>query len=138
MYIVGFMSSKEKKQRRDAKLFQKYDVDKIQLRILNGDGAKWINKLATEDTIRQKDNFHIHQEIIRDIPEEENRRIVEKLIAERRYDEVPIFLKYLKYECGGEEKYVKKIERLESYLKDGLPRYFRRKAYRNARSTRRD
>lgn len=123
MYIVGFMSSKEKKQRRDAKLFQKYDVDKIQLRILNGDGAKWINKLATEDTIRQKDNFHIHQEIIRDIPEEENRRIVEKLIAERRYDEVPIFLKYLKYECGGEEKYVKKIERLESYLKDGLPRY---------------
>ena len=54
---------------------------------------------------------------------EENRRIIEKLIAERRYDEVPIFLKYLKFECGGEEKYVKKIERLESYLSDGLPRY---------------
>ena len=123
MYIVGFMSSKEMKQRRDARLFQKYDVDKIQLRILNGDGARWINKLATKDTIRQKDNFHIHQEIIRDIPEEENRRIIEKLIAERRYDEVPIFLKYLKFECGGEEKYVKKIERLESYLSDGLPRY---------------
>ena len=92
MYIVGFMSSKEMKQRRDARIFQKYDVDKIQLRILNGDGARWINKLATKDTIRQKDNFHIHQEIIRDIPEEENRRIIEKLIAERRYDEVPIFL----------------------------------------------
>ena len=123
MYIVGFMSSKEMKQRRDARIFQKYDVDKIQLRILNGDGARWINKLATKDTIRQKDNFHIHQEIIRDIPEEENRRIIEKLIAERRYEEVPIFLKYLKYECGGEEKYVKKIEKLESYLSEGLPRY---------------
>jgi len=56
MYIVGFMSSKEMKQRRDARIFQKYDVDKIQLRILNGDGARWINKLATKDTIRQKDN----------------------------------------------------------------------------------
>ena len=123
MYIVGFMSSKEMKQRRDARIFQKYDVDKIQLRILNGDGARWINKLATKDTIRQKDNFHIHQEIIRDIPEEENRRIIEKLIAERRYEEVPIFLEYLKYECGGEEKYVKKIEKLESYLNEGLPRY---------------
>ena len=64
MYIVGFMSSKEMKQRRDARIFQKYDVDKIQLRILNGDGARWINKLATKDTIRQNDNFHIHQEII--------------------------------------------------------------------------
>ena len=94
----------------------------------------WIIFLPT--FIRQKDNFHIHQEIIRDIPEEENRRIIEKLIAERRYDEVPIFLKYLKFECGGEEKYVKKIERLESYLSDGLPRHIRRKKYRNARSTR--
>ena len=101
------------KQRRDARIFQKYDVDKIQLRILNGDGARWINKLATKDTIRLKDNFLIHQEIIRDIPDEENRRILEKLIVERRYEEVPIFLKY---ECGGEEKYVKKIEKLESYL----------------------
>lgn len=122
-YIVGFMSSKEMKQRRDAKIFQMYDVDKIKLRILNGDGAKWINKLATKDTIRQKDNFHIHQEIIRDLQEDEHRREIEKLIAEKRYDEVPVFLEYLKYECGGEEKDVKKIERLQSYLSEGLPRY---------------
>ena len=122
-YIVGFMSSKEMKQRRDKKIFQMYDVDKIKLRILNGDGAKWINKLATKDTIRQKDNFHIHQEIIRDLQEDEHRREIEKLIAEKRYDEVPVFLEYLKYECGGEEKDVKKIERLQSYLSEGLPRY---------------
>ena len=35
MYIVGFMSSKEMKKRRDAKIFQTYDVSKIQLRVLN-------------------------------------------------------------------------------------------------------
>lgn len=122
-YIVGFMSSKEMKQRRDAKIYQKYDVDKIKVRILNGDGARWINKLATADTIRQKDNFHIHQEIIRDIPEEEHRRQIERLIAERRYDEIPIFLEYLKYEYGGEEKCLNKIDRLKSYLNEGLPRY---------------
>ena len=44
------------------------------------------------------DNFHIHQEIIRDIQEEENRRQLERLIAERRYDEVPVYLEYLRYE----------------------------------------
>lgn len=54
--------------------------------------------LATDDTIRQKDNFHIHQEIIRDIQEDEYRRQIEKLIAEKRYDEIPVYLEYLKYE----------------------------------------
>lgn len=122
-YIVGFMSTKEMKQRRDAKIFQKYNVDKIKVRVLNGDGAKWINKLATKDTIRQKDNFHIHQEIIRDIPEEEHRRQIERLIAERRYEEIPIFLEYLRYEYGGEEKCLAKLNKLQSYLAEGLPRY---------------
>lgn len=98
MYIVGFMSSEELKKRRDAQIYQKYDVSKIKLRILNGDGAAWINKLATKETIQQRDNFHIHQEIIRDISEETYRRQLERLISEKRYDEVPIYLEYLKYE----------------------------------------
>ena len=98
MYITGFMSTKELKKRRDAKIYQKYDVSKIKLRVLNGDGASWISKLATKDTIQQRDNFHIHQEIIRDIQEEEYRRQLERLIAESRYSEVPVYLEYLKYE----------------------------------------
>ena len=92
------MSTKELKKRRDAKIYQKYDVSKIKLRVLNGDGASWISKLATKDTIQQRDNFHIHQEIIRDIQEEEYRRQLERLIAESRYSEVPVYLEYLKYE----------------------------------------
>lgn len=98
MYITGFMSSSELEKIRDAKIYQKYDVSKIELRILNGDGASWISQLATKDTIQQRDNFHIHQEIIRDIQEEEYRRQLERLIAERRYNEVPVYLEYLKYE----------------------------------------
>ena len=98
MYITGFMSSSELKKRRDAKIYQKYDVSKIKLRVLNGDGASWISKLATKETIQQRDNFHIHQEIMRDIQEDEHRRQLERLIAEKRYDEVPVYLEYLRYE----------------------------------------
>ena len=98
MYIAGFMSSAELKKRWDAQIYQKYDVSKIKLRILNGDGASWISKLATKETIQQRDNFHIHQEIIRDLEEEDYRRQLERLIAEKRYDEVPVYLEYLKYE----------------------------------------
>ena len=101
MYITGFMSSSELEKIRDAKIYQKYNVDKIELRILNGDGASWISQLATKDTIQQRDNFHIHQEIIRDIQEEEYRRQLERLIAEKRYEEVPVYLEYLKYELRG-------------------------------------
>jgi len=123
MYIAGFMSSAELKKRRDAQIYQNYDVSKIKLRILNGDGASWISKLATKNTIQQRDNFHIHQEIIRDIQEDEYRRQLERLIAEKRYDEVPVYLEYLKYEVGGEESVINKIDRLKSYLSEGLPRY---------------
>ena len=123
MYIVGFMSAKEIRQRRDAKIYQKYNLDKIKVRVMNGDGALWIDNLATGDTIRQKDNFHIHQEIIRDIPDEEYRRQIERLIAESRYNEIPVYINFLKYEYGGEEKVVKKLEKLESYLSSGLERY---------------
>ena len=98
MYITGFMSSSELKKRRDTKIYQKYDVSKIKLRVLNGDGASWISQLATKETIQQRDNFHIHQEIMRDIQEDEHRRQLERLIAEKRYDEVPVYLEYLRYE----------------------------------------
>ena len=122
-YITGFIDSSKLKKLKDAKIYMNYDVKAIQLRILNGDGAPWINKLATSDTIQQRDNFHIHQEIIRDIQEEEYRRQLERLIAEKRYDEVPVYLEYLKYEVGGEITALDKIKRLESYLSEGLPRY---------------
>jgi len=123
MYIVGFMSAKEIRQRRDAKIYQKYNLDKIKVRVMNGDGALWIDNLATGDTIRQKDNFHIHQEILRNIPEEEHRRQIERLIAESRYNEIPVYINFLRFEYGGEEKAVAKLNKLETYLSSGLERY---------------
>lgn len=86
-------------------------------------GARWINNLATKDTIRQKDLFHIQQEIIRDIKEEQYREPLIELLKQKRYAEVPIYIDNLKKELGGEEKVVKKLDTLKSYLKDGLPRY---------------
>ena len=35
---------------------------------------------------------------MRDIQEDEYRRQLERLIAEKRYDEVPVYLEYLRYE----------------------------------------
>ena len=48
---------------------------------------------------------------------------MEKIIEEKRFDEVQKYIENLKSELGGEEKTVKKLKVLQSYLKEGLPRY---------------
>lgn len=122
-YITGMMTPDRLKKLRNARVYQKYNEKSIEFRALNGDGAKWINNIATNDTICQKDSFHIQQEIIRDIREKEHREELIKMIEEKRYNEVQQYVENLKYEFGVEEKTVKKLNTLQSYLKNGLPRY---------------
>lgn len=122
-YIAGFMTPKTLEKIRNAKIYQKYNTETIKLRVLNGDGANWIKNICSKDTIYQKDSFHIHQEIIRDIKEKEYQEELCKMLDEKRYNEIPTYIEYLKYELGGEEKTIKKLTTLQKYLKDGLPRY---------------
>ncbi len=122
-YIAGFMTPKTLEKIRNAKVYQKYNTESIKLRVLNGDGANWIKNICSKDTIYQKDSFHIHQEIIRDIKEKEYQEELSKMLEEKRYKEIPQYIEWLKYELGGEEKIVKKLTTLQKYLKDGLPRY---------------
>lgn len=122
-YIAGFMTPKTLEKIRNAKIYQKYNEKNIKLRVLNGDGANWIKNICTKDMIYQKDSFHIHQEIIRDVKGKEYQEELTKLLEEKRYNDIPQYIEYLKYEFGGEEKTVKKLTTLQKYLKDGLPRY---------------
>lgn len=113
-YIAGMMSPKRLEKLRNARVYQEYDITKIQMRALNGDGAKWIKNIATKDTISQKDSFHIQQEIVRDIKEEKYRQELIKILSEKRYNEVQAYIENLKYELGGEEKTIKKLETLKA------------------------
>ncbi len=121
--IAGMMTPQRLKKLRNARIYQEYNEKSIELRANNGDGANWITSIATKDTICQKDSFHIQQEIIRDIKEKEYQEELMKIIKEKRFDEVQGYIENLKYELGGEEKVVNKLKALQSYLKNGLPRY---------------
>ena len=121
-YIAGIMKSKEIKELRDARVYQKYDVRNIKLRVMNGDGARWTKGITVKGGIYQKDQFHIMQEIVRDVPEE-YRNIIEELVKTKQYKKIQPAIKKLKYEVGGEEKAVKKLNRLQSYLSKDLSRY---------------
>lgn len=67
-YIAGIMKPKEIAKLRDARVFSQYDESKIKLRVTNGDGAKWTKETTAKGGIYQKDQFHIMQEIVRDVP----------------------------------------------------------------------
>ena len=121
-YIAGVMKPKEMKKLRDARVYQEYDVEKIKLRVVNGDGAKWTKGITAKGGIYQKDQFHIMQEIVRDVPKE-YRNIIEELVKTKQYDKIEKAIEGLKVELGGEYKVVKKLNTLQSYLSSGLERY---------------
>ena len=121
-YIAGIMKPKEIKELRDARVYQQYDEEKIKLRATNGDGAPWTRGTTVKGGIYQKDQFHIMQEIVRDVPKE-YREEIKELIIKKQYKKIQPRIEKLKYEVGGEEKAVKKLEKLQSYLSSGIERY---------------
>ena len=121
-YIAGIMKPKEIAKLRDARVFTQYDESKIKLRVTNGDGAKWTKGITAKDGIYQKDQFHIMQEIVRDVPKE-YRNILTELINNKEYNKIQSSIDGLKYELGGEYQQVKKLNKLQSYLSGDLERY---------------
>ena len=121
-YIAGIMKPKEIAKLRDARVFTQYDENKIKLRVINGDGAKWTKGITVKGGIYQKDQFHIMQEIVRDVPKE-YRNIFTELINKKQFNKIQSAIDGLKYELGGEYKVVKKLNKLQSYLSGDLERY---------------
>ena len=121
-YIAGIMKPKEIVKLRDARVFTQYDESKIKLRVTNGDGAKWTKRITAKGGIYQKDQFHIMQEVVRDVPKE-YKNIFTELINKKQFDKIQPAIDGLKYELGGEYKVVKKLNKLQSYLSGDLERY---------------
>lgn len=109
-YIAGIMKPKEIAKLRDARVFRQYDVEKIKIRVTNGDGAKWTKGTTSKGEFYQKDEFHIMQEIVRDVPKE-YREIIKELVIKKEYEKIPSAIEKLKYEIGGEYKAVKKLNK---------------------------
>ena len=120
--ISGIMKPKEIRELRDARVFQQYDVSSIKLRVTNGDGAKWTKGITAKGGIYQKDQFHIMQEIVRDVPKE-YRNIITELVNTKQFNKIQAVIEGLKYELGGEYTAVKKLNKLQSYLSNDLARY---------------
>lgn len=91
--FAGFEKSEEFHEKREAQVRSIYNVDKIEYRLLNGDGASWIKEQFTNNKIYQLDRFHINSNIAKDIPyDKEIAKEIKRLLRQCGVEET---LKYL-------------------------------------------
>lgn len=119
--FAGYMKPEEFKTLRDAAIAGKYDIDEIQYRILNGDGASWIrNGHDLETDIFQLDPYHLSKSVVQNVYDKQARRHILRWLKSGEFEKVFKKIEDLKYECGGLESEVEKLVVLEKYIKNNI------------------
>lgn len=60
---AGFDKASDFQKIREAMIASEYNLDEVQMRLLNGDGASWIKKVKDKETVFQLDPFHRNKSI---------------------------------------------------------------------------
>jgi hypothetical protein len=121
MAFAGYVKPEEFKMLRDAAVAEKYNVEEIIYRVLNGDGAVWIrNGHDLETDIFQLDPYHLAKSVVRNVYDKHSRRHILKWFRTGEFEKAFSKIEQLKYECGGIEKEVKKLETLEKYIRNNI------------------
>ena len=125
-YVAGHMTGEEMAEITNANLYSKYNMNKVELRVLNSDGGNWIRRLLTAKTIYQADSYHLKEKITTHVRESEDSEYLKTLFYKKEYTKMIEYVEELKYKYDGEIEEVEKLEELEKYLnkrKDTMKRY---------------
>ena len=127
MVYAGYHKPSEFQELREAKVATKYNVDEIKYRILNGDGAAWIKHAHDPETgVFQLDPYHLSQSIVRNVSDKKARYHIKRWLKTGQFDRVYEKIEKLRYECGGLISEIKKLNNLETYIRnneDGIISY---------------
>ncbi len=93
LVCAGMEKAPEFHAKREAFLRNKYNVDEIELRILNGDGGSWITDPYEPETVFQLDRFHIHQDIRRKIHDKKAQKDITELFEAEKIEEMFEYIK---------------------------------------------
>jgi len=122
--FAGYMKPDEFKALRDSAVSEKYNVDEILYRVLNGDGASWIKSGHDLETdIFQLDPYHLARSVVRNVYDKQSRRHIMRWLKTGEFDKV--FQKIDDLKSNSPEE-LKKLTKLESYIKsnkDGIVIY---------------
>ena len=115
---AGYLTPSKFSDLREAYINKKYNTDEIEYRILNGDGASWIeNGFNSENSVFQLDSYHLSQSIVKAVRNKKVRIEIYKWLKQGEFEKIQEKLEALKYECGGLVSEIEKISRLQTYLR---------------------
>lgn len=125
---IGFENAKDFYEKKEKKIASEYNVDEIEMRILNGDGASWI-KNGIDDTVHyQLDPFHKYQAVIRNVRNKEQQETLRNLLKENKIETALEYIEALANSLE-DEKEVERLNKLHTYFsenKEGLLPYQKR------------
>jgi hypothetical protein len=78
---AGIETALEFQRKQRGVIAEKYNIDEIEMRILNGDGAKWITSDANDEVYCQLDPYHRNKAIMQKIPTPEARKKIFKYLS---------------------------------------------------------
>ena len=118
--IAGMMNSQDFHTVKEANLAQTYNLDEIQYRILNGDGASWIKQVHDiDDTLHyQLDPYHLSRAVTRNVNNKQAANHIRNWLKTGQTTKALQKIHALKYECDGLTSHIKKLETLEKYIQN--------------------
>ena len=125
---ASFEGAQDFRRKKEGLLASRFDVDAIDLRILNGDGANWIQKQKGTNAISVLDAFHRNKKITECVKNKEFAEILRKLLYNKEIDtlldciEAQINSTTDKDEIAG----LKELQRYYTENKDALLGYYDR------------
>jgi len=123
----GFTDSREFGELRETKIAKEYKVDKIETKVVNGDGAKWIKEIARRDNSHfQLDVFHRNEAVFKNVEDNTKASKIVKKLSIGKIDEGLEMITKLMIENNDNEEKMKKLERLYNYIvnnKEGIVVY---------------
>ncbi len=102
--------------RKEGVIASTYNVDEVETRILNGDGAEWIKRSITdENTHFQLDPFHRNKAICTNVKDSRKRAVLFELLQDGRVDDVFSCIEgYIN--CSKNTEEIKGLKALETYF----------------------
>jgi hypothetical protein len=115
--------------RKEGVIAETYNVDEIDKRVVNGDGANWIKRSVTDETVHyQLDTFHRNKAIMQNVSDPEARKTIFKLLYSKQIDLLLKVIDAYSNSTGDpkeQENYLQLLQYFQNN-KDGLISYNRR------------
>ncbi|MBV4448557.1 ISLre2 family transposase [Clostridium tyrobutyricum] len=131
LVCASFGSARTFKELSKATVEEVYNMDEIDTRIINGDGAAWIKaSIEDEGVYYQLDPFHKSQAVLRAVNDKQEAKKLIDLLHKGKVSESLNSVEQLMIKNNADEKEMKKLSNLYNYLvnnKEGLIPYHLRK-----------